>query len=211
MINRIESDLHKDAVTERVDTHAKDLEVKCTCTLKEFFEGCTKTLPFARNITQGDGQTTELEGTEKEIEIKPGMRPGTVLRFVGEGNKFPNQLAGDLTVVIGEEEHDCIRRVGDDLIYRHKINLCDALTVAAVEFKTLEGEIIKYRPDDIITPEFQKVFPGKGMPIYNDDPLSPMMMDHDRGNFILKFQIEFPSSLSDQQKDRLVCVLEDEQ
>ena len=154
MIKKIESDLHKEAVTERVDTHAKDLEVQCTCTLKEFLLGCTKTLPFTRTITLGDGLTTEDERTEKEIDIKPGMKPGTKLRFKGEGDKFPNKLAGDLTVMIGEEEHDCIRRVGDDLIYRHKINLCDALTVAAVEFKTLEGEIIKYRPDDIITPEF---------------------------------------------------------
>ena len=211
MINRIESDLHKDAVTERVDTHAMDLEVKCSCTLKEFFEGCTKTLPFFRTITQGDGLTTADERIEKEIEIKPGMKPGTVLRFVGEGNKFPNKLAGDLIVKIDEEEHESIRRVGDNLIYRHKINLCDALTVAAVEFKTLEGEIIKFRPDDIITPEFMQVFPGKGMPIYNDDPLSPLMREHDRGDFILKFQIEFPSSLSDEQKDRLVHVLDDDQ
>ena len=208
MINRIESDLHKEAVTERVDTHAKDLEVDCKCSLKEFFEGCTKTLPIMRTITQGDGQTTAQERSEKEIDIKPGMKPGTVLRFVGEGNKFPNQLAGDLTVTIGQAEHESIRRSGDDLIYRHKISLADALTVAAVEFKTLEGEIIKYRPDDIITPEFQKVFPGKGMPIYNDDPLSPLMMEHERGNFILRFQIEFPTSLSDEKKGRLVRVLE---
>ena len=133
--------------------------------------------------------------------------PGTVLRFVGEGNRPPNYLPGDLTVSIGEIEHDCIKRVGNDLIYRHKISLKDALTAAAVEFKTLEGEIIKYRPDDIVTPEFCKVFPGKGMPIHNDDPLSPLMMEHDRGNFILKFQIEFPSSLPDSKKDRLVRIL----
>ena len=55
MIKKIESDLHKEAVTERVDTHAKDLEVCCKCTLKEFFEGCTKTLNFKRTITLGDG------------------------------------------------------------------------------------------------------------------------------------------------------------
>ena len=162
-------------------------------------------------ITLGDGQSTKMERTEKEIEIKPGTKPGKMLRFAGEGNQPANQKAGDLTVTVGEIEHASIKRVGDNLIYRHKINLSDALTASAVEFETLEGEIIKYRPDDIITPEFQKVFPGKGMPIYNDDPLSPMMMDHDRGNFILKFQIEFPTSLSDEQKDRLVCVLEDDQ
>lgn len=33
MIERIESDLHKDAVVERTETHAADLEIKCFCSL----------------------------------------------------------------------------------------------------------------------------------------------------------------------------------
>ena len=42
----------------------------------------------------------------------------------------------------------------------------------------------------------KKVFPGKGMPIYNEDPLSALMHDHARGNFILTFQIEFPTNIT---------------
>lgn len=208
LINKIESDLHKDAVTERCDTHAKDLEVTTECTLKEFMEGCTKRIMVSRNKTLGDGKTVSFETIQKEIDIKPGMRPGHKMRFVGEGHCNPNDKTGDLIVTVGQIDHPSIRRVGDNLIYRHKICLSDALSATAVEFNTLEGEIIKFRPDDIITPEFQKVFEGKGMPIYNDNPLSPLMMDHDRGDFILKFQIEFPKSLSDTQKNRLVAVLD---
>ena len=212
MLNKIESDLHKDAVTDRAQTHEEDLHIDVTCTLKELMTGCSKAFPVFRKLTMGDGVSTydQMDG-KKEIDIKPGMKPGTQLRFVGEGHQPANKKAGDLVVHVNQIEHESIRRVGDDLIYRHKINLKDALTAAAVEFKTLEGEIIKFRPDEIITPEFQKVFEGKGMPIYNDNPLSPLMMDHERGNFILKFQIEFPCSLSDTQKNRLVAVLgEDE-
>lgn len=55
MIEKIESDLHRDAVTERKDTHAADLKITCTCTLLEFFHGSTKTLSYTRTITQGDG------------------------------------------------------------------------------------------------------------------------------------------------------------
>ena len=212
MLNKIESDLHKDAVTDRAQTHEEDLHIDVTCTLKELMTGCSKAFPVYRKLTMGDGQSTydQMDG-QKEIDIKPGMKPGTQLRFVGEGHQPANKKAGDLVVHVNQIEHETIRRVGDDLIYRHKISLKDALTAAAVEFKTLEGETIKFRPDEIITPEFQKVFPGKGMPIYNDNPLSPLMMDHDRGNFILKFQIEFPCSLSDTQKNRLVAVLGDDE
>jgi len=118
------------------------------------------------------------------------------MRFVGEGNTPNNRITGDLVVIIKEEEHESIHRVGDNLIYRHKISLADALLISVVDVTTLDGEIIKYRPDEIITPELKKVFYGKGMPVYNDDPLSPLMMNHSRGNFILTFTIEFPKSLS---------------
>ena len=208
MIEKIESDLHRDAVTERKDTHAPDLNVNCSCTLLEFFYGSTKTLQFKRVVTRGDGRTQEEVSVEKEIEVKPGMKPGTVLRFIGEGNQPSDRLKGDLIVTIGQTEHESIRRVGDNLIYRHKISLADALTISVVEFSTLDGEIIKYRPDQIISPELKKVFYGKGMPIYNDDPLSPLMMNHTRGNFILTFQIEFPNSLSSSQKEIVGSILE---
>ena len=139
------------------------------------------------------------------------MKPGTQVRFVGEGNQPNDKLKGDLVVTIEQEDHESIRRVGDDLVYRHKISLADALTIAVVEFTTLDGEIIKFRPDEIITPELKKVFYGKGMPIYNSDPLSPLMMNHDRGNFILTFQIEFPQSLSNEQKCVIGSILEPEE
>ena len=115
------------------------------------------------------------------------MKDGTVLRFAGEGNQPSDKLKGDLVVEIHQLGHETLRRQGDDLIYWHKISLADALTISVVEFATLDGEIIKFRPDQTITPQMRKVFYGKGMPIYNDDPLSPLMLNHSRGNFILTF------------------------
>ena len=57
MIERIESDLHKEAVTERVDTHAADLKIVWSCSLLEFYYGSTKVIAFKRTTTQGDGVT----------------------------------------------------------------------------------------------------------------------------------------------------------
>ena len=100
MIEKIESDLHKDAVIDKSETHAVDLEISCSCTLQEFYYGSSKTLCFERTITQGDGKTSETEEISKEIEIKPGMKPGTVLRFNGEGNRPSDRLTGDLIVTV---------------------------------------------------------------------------------------------------------------
>jgi len=41
MIERIESDLHKDYVTAK-ETQTKDLKISVNCTLKEFYYGATK-------------------------------------------------------------------------------------------------------------------------------------------------------------------------
>ena len=69
------------------------------------------------------------------------------MRFVGEGNETSDKLVGDLIVTVTEKAHSSLRRDGDNLIYRHKISLADALSMQVVEFKTLDGEIIKFRPD----------------------------------------------------------------
>jgi DnaJ-class molecular chaperone len=66
--------------------------------------------------------------------------------------------------------------------------------------------VIKYRSEQIINPKTMKVFRGKGMPIYSDDPLSPLMMNHQRGNFVLKFHVHFPAMTSE-QKEKLVAAL----
>ena len=66
-----------------------------------------------------------------------------------------------------------------------------------VEFETLDGEVIKYRSEQVVGPKTTKVFKGKGMPIYSDNPLSPLMMNHDRGNFVLKFHVKFPAMNSE--------------
>jgi len=67
MIERIESDLHKDAITERAQKYAKDLTVKCNCTILEFYYGSTKTISFRRLVTLGDGVSTEEIRIQKEI------------------------------------------------------------------------------------------------------------------------------------------------
>ena len=90
--------------------HAADLKITCTCTLLEFFYGSAKKLNYRRKVTQGDGQTDSSESVEKEIEVKPGMQPGTVLRFKGEGDSPANRLTGDLVVTIEQSEHETIRR-----------------------------------------------------------------------------------------------------
>jgi len=184
LVEKIENDIHKDAVTGRVNTHAADLEIECQATLEEFFYGSTKMVPYTCKKL-GEGGMSNFEDCWREIEIKPGMKNGTRLFFGGEGSRPENKLQGDLIITIKQIVHDKYHREGNNLIYRHKISLLDALQTAPFEFKTLDGELFCITPDEIVSSSTQKVFKGKGMPILNDDPLSPLMPMKPCGDFIL--------------------------
>lgn len=156
MIKKIESDLHKDYVTDAAFKEA-DLLLKVQCTLKEFFYGATKRIKFTRqhgnkrhtlavNETALDDDQN-LTRVTRDIFIKPGMRHGTILRFPGEGNQSDNTTVGDLVIELHQAPCDKITRDGDDLIYCHKISLLEALTSTPIEFETLEGEVIRFSAD----------------------------------------------------------------
>lgn len=151
LAEKIENDIHKDAITERNATHACNLVVSCECTLEEYFYGSTKTVEFDCERLVPCNKST-FETVVREIEIKPGMKDGTRLHFVGEGNRPTDKLRGDLEIVLSQTPHAKYRREGNNLVYKHDISLLDALTMAPFEFKTLDGKLFKITPDEIISP-----------------------------------------------------------
>ncbi len=49
------------------------------------------------------------------------------------------------------------------------------------------------------------------MPVLNDDPLGPIKRNFQRGRLIVKFDIEFPQSLTEQQRREITNILDDAQ
>ena len=56
-------------------------------------------------------------------------------------------------------------RKGNDLIYTHRIQLCDALTSAPIKLITLDNRVININMDSIITPQTVHCVEGEGMPV----------------------------------------------
>ena len=127
-----------------------------------------------------------------DVFVKPGMKEGTQIRYPGLGNKIDLKHTGDLVVELKAQAHPTMVRQGNNLVYSHKISLLEALTSTPIQFQTIDGETIRFTADEVINTETRKVFQGKGMPIYNDDPLSPLMHNNKRGDLIVKFNIEMP-------------------
>jgi len=126
------------------------------------------------------------------IEVNPGWKKGTKVTFLEKGNQQPGMIPADLVFLVDEKAHPTFVRDGDDLIAIRKINLPDALVGLTVTLTTLDYRILNIPCTGIIHPGFEKIVPKEGMPIFRKFGK--------KGNLILRFDIKFPTKLTNEQK-----------
>nr|GMC90104.1 DnaJ homolog subfamily B member 13-like [Ipomoea batatas] len=126
------------------------------------------------------------------IEIKPGWKKGTKITFPEKGNEQRGIIPSDLVFIIDEKPHSVFKRDGNDLIVTQKLSLLEALTGYTAQITTLDGRNLTIPITSIISPTYEEVVKGEGMPI----PKEPSK----RGNLRIKFNIKFPSKLTSEQK-----------
>ncbi len=74
------------------------------------------------------------------------------LRYPGEGHIRFARPQGDLIVELTTAPHKKYKRMGDDLVYSHKLSLVDALKSMPVHFTTIDNEMIEVSVDEVISP-----------------------------------------------------------
>ncbi|MCG8607644.1 molecular chaperone DnaJ, partial [bacterium] len=75
------------------------------------------------------------------VEIPAGVASGNYLTLRGEGNVGPNAgPAGDVIVLIEEEEHEYFQRHGDDILYNLPLSFHQVVLGDEVEVPTLNGK-----------------------------------------------------------------------
>ena len=70
------------------------------------------------------------------------MKDNQQIRFSGEGDQEPDIEAGDVVIVLDEQEHETFKRRGNDLIMNMELELVEALcgfqkTVTTLDKRTL--------------------------------------------------------------------------
>ncbi|KAL4608491.1 hypothetical protein GN956_G24692 [Arapaima gigas] len=163
--------------------------------LEDLFYGCTKKMKISRRVMNEDGHTSSIKDKILSIDVKPGWKQGTRIKFEKEGDQGPNCIPADIVFVVQEKPHPWFSRQQDDLIYTSHIDLEKALTGFSVEIQTLDGRFINVPVNDIVHPKYTKIVPGEGMPMSRDPS--------QKGNLIIQFEIHFPEKLSADRK-RLV-------
>lgn len=199
-------------------TPAEDVKVDVGCTLLEFYHGCVKMVVYRKQTLALDGHTIREGGEEcvKQVVIKPGQSAGAQLLFKGEGNEQYRRPSTDLVLTLVDEATEAgdsptvlaTKRKGNDLIYTCKITLQQALKAEPASIETLDGRILRVAVDHIVTPKTVIKIDGEGMPILPKgdvrvDPLDPPQ----RGDLYVKFDIKFPSKLSDGHRQRIEAIL----
>ncbi|XP_074379059.1 uncharacterized protein LOC141720512 isoform X1 [Apium graveolens] len=174
------------------------IERKLKCTLEELLRGCEKKIKITRDVISGSGRIMQQEEILK-IKVKPGWKKGTKITFEGKGDEKPGTLPADIIFIIDEKRHPVFKREGDDLELGVEVPLVEALTGCTISVPILGGENISMSFDEILYPGYEKIIPGRGMPKSKERGM--------RGNLRLKFLVEFPTDLSDEQRSQVLSVL----
>mmetsp|Transcript_872 Transcript_872/g.2019 ORF Transcript_872/g.2019 Transcript_872/m.2019 type:complete len:316 (-) Transcript_872:1179-2126(-) len=165
------------------------------CTLEELYTGTKKRMKIRRaNI-----QSTRPESEILEIDVKPGWKANTRITFQGAGDEIRPGEFQDVMFILAERPHPRFIRQGSDLIYRQTISLKEALVGVDLNIKHLDGQMISLRIEDIIQPNSSHRIAGKGMPSSRRKGYI--------GDLIVAFDVEFPKTLSPEQKQTLQSTL----
>ncbi|GMN49480.1 hypothetical protein TIFTF001_018651 [Ficus carica] len=176
------------------------VERKLKCTLEELLDGCVKKIMITRDVIAETGVIIQEEEV-LWVNVKPGWRKGTKIMFEGKGDEKPGYLPADIILLIDEKRHPLYEREGDDLEVVVEIPLVNALTGCSISIPLLGGDEMTLSFDDIIYPGYKKVIRGQGMP-------NPKEQSR-RGDLRIKFLVEFPVELSDEQRAEAVDILQD--
>lgn len=144
------------------------------------------------------GGTRRVEKEKIYIEIPKGIDSNEIIVIQGKGNIKNEKLKGDIKLFINVKNTTDFIRDGLDLIIQKKISLKESLVGFEFDIKHIVGKSFKINNIDgnVIKPFFKKKIPDLGM-IRGDK----------KGNLIISFEVEFPDSLTQSQREQLKNIL----
>ena len=165
----------------------QDIEADLLVKIEEIMTGATRELRLARPSASGQpsGETTI------RVKIPKGIGEGQMIRCAGMG--YPGRNggpAGDLYMRVRLERHPIYRPSGKDLDSDLMLAPWEAVLGTSVRVPTPHGEVkMTVKPNT--SPGTRMRLGGKGLP----DPKSG-----GDGDLLLEIVVEFPESVSDEEK-----------
>lgn len=137
-----------------------------------------------------------------EVNVRPGWKEGTKITFCNKGDELsPGGPSADLVLIVRQQPHATFTRSGNDLHATLKLPLVTALTGGTAALRMPDGRTLQL-PISAAQPVSHgsvRVVHGEGMPISK--------APGGKGDLHVKFEVEFPRQLSQQQKEQLRHIL----
>lgn len=144
------------------------------------------------DVCFGEGRT--LYEDIIPVQIPAGVAEGMQLSMSGKGNvPARGGVAGDLLILVEEEEHPELKRDGNNIIYDLKINFADAVLGKDVEVPTVGGKVrINIKPGT--QPGEVLRLKGKGLKALNS---------YGVGDQLIHVNVYTPTVVSSEEKEIL--------
>jgi hypothetical protein len=180
---------------EQREEQSYDVNVVISVALSDAFRGMSQ-----HPVTiQYEDEAHSIHSETVLINVPPGIPDGYTVGIPGKGNVVPHSggRRGTLRIELSIQEHPRFRREGDtDLVVEHRVSLKDALCGFTFDVAHLNGRSYKFncKPCSITgSMNETKVLPGLG---YNES-----------GALKIRFSIELPASLTEEQVAALAAIL----
>ncbi|KIW20568.1 hypothetical protein PV08_01143 [Exophiala spinifera] len=169
------------------------VERQLPVTLEELSKGAHKKMKIKRKTFNSQGQRV-TEDKILEMDIKPGLKAGSKIKFSGVGDQEEGGTQ-DLHFIVTEKPHATLTRDGDDLKTTIELDLKEALTGWKRTVTTIDGKQLNVSGAGPTQPGYEERFPGLGMPISKKPG--------ERGDFVVQVKVNFPRSLTAAQKAKI--------
>lgn len=132
------------------------------------------------------------------VKIPAGVGDGMQLSMSGKGNEAPGGVAGDLLILIEEQEDRFLKRDGNNLVYDLYLNFVDAALGTSVEVPAVGGKVkVKIEPGT----QSGKVLRlrGKGIKDVNG---------YETGDQLIYINVWTPKKLTNEERTKLESLRE---
>ncbi|MBC7524252.1 MAG: molecular chaperone DnaJ [Flavobacterium sp.] len=138
-----------------------------------------------------DSQGMVLEDETVSIKIPAGVVDGMQLKVSSKGNDAPgNGIPGDLIVAIEEQEHEFLKREGENLHYDLYISYPEAILGASKDIEAVNGKVRIKLEEGIQSGKILRL-KGKGIPSINS---------YGNGDLLVHINVWTPKTLSKDQR-----------
>lgn len=131
------------------------------------------------------------------VDVKPGWKKGTKIKFAGEGDELSDGSMQDIEFVLEEKPHPVFKRQGDELHTGLSVSVAEALCGFVKPIVHLDGRQVLVRggEGDAVTAEGAKLFVrGEGMPSSKTGR---------KGDLVVTVKVVWPDRLDRDKKEAI--------